>query len=214
MWCWFKGWRGWLPLLRFSGAPVFLPVQREKGWRAEHMDPRSPSGWWDSPGLGLLQGSTHRSSGICAQGSAPCSHPPDTTRALVHSSRHWGGSGAPWLPQAPRPQGFRLPHLQSTRYNPCQCFKGCQWCLRPSGRRNHTAELDLRAARAEHRCSLPPAAIGYEQICPGGADLSPVMGGTAPIVGCSAPHVCGGRGLQMGVPGVPPQHGEHRAAAV
>lgn len=134
MWCWFKGWRGWLPLLRFSGAPVFLPVQREKGWRAEQHGPT-----YRRPADGTAWGRP------CSKGprTAPAAstrraqHPPGTRRALVHSSRHWGGSGASQLPQAPHPQGFRLPHLQSTRYKPCQCFRGCQGCPGPSERRSH-----------------------------------------------------------------------------
>lgn len=58
------------------------------------MDPRSPSSWWDSLGLALLRGAAHRSSSIRAQGSAPRGHPLGTTRALVHSSQHRGGSRA------------------------------------------------------------------------------------------------------------------------
>lgn len=92
--------------MRFSGAPVFLPVQREKGWRAEQHGPT-----YQCPAGGTAWGRP------CSEGprTAPAAstrraqHPAGTRRALVHSSQHRGGSGAPRLPQAPHPQGFRLP---------------------------------------------------------------------------------------------------------
>lgn len=69
------------------------------------MDPRSPSSRWDSPGPVLLQGATHCSRGICAQGSAPSGHHACLAPQLTAPGR---------LRSSPAPPGTPSPRLQTS----------------------------------------------------------------------------------------------------
>lgn len=176
MWCWFKGWRGWLPLLRFSGAPVFLPVQREKGCRAEHTEPWLAGG---RDGPAPLRGAARCSGSIRAQGSAPLPSPLGAKCGTPASSPRWrpsctpaqGGSGAPRLPQHPIPI-CKAPPITRTS-TPQGAGLPQAFGQKPQ------AELHQCPARAE--CSSPPAA---NQMQRGHTDLpAPEMGSTKSVVG-------------------------------
>lgn len=189
MWCWFKGWRGWLPLLRFSGAPVFLPVQREKGCRAEHTEPQ-PAGGQDGTGQPRSEG-PHAAPAASVQGAQHhCCHP-WVPSVGPQPARLAGGHPAPQ-----HEEGLELPGFPSTPSpyvkHPLQlppAPHGVLGCLRPLGRSHKQSLMGAQQVLSAPAPLLPPDPTGTHRLAPPqwaalqGVEPPMSVVGTVPVMG-------------------------------